>query len=571
MKIKELSSYLQTLERTSSRIEMTKILSEIFKKADFDEIDKIIHLIVGELAPSYEEIKLNMAEKMMLKIISEAYEKELAEVNALFKKLGDIGLVAESLASRTKEELSIADIYQTLLAVAQEKGTGSQERKIDEMVSLLKNLDPLSAKYISRIPTGKLRLGFSNMTILDALSIMQKGDKSARPLIENAFNVTADIGKIAKKIKKNGLKEIDGIDPEPGIPIMSSRAERLPSLEKIVEKIDGPFFVEPKYDGFRTQIHIYKDNNKKCVRIFSRNLENTTQMFPDLVEAIKKIDVEEAIFDSETIGFDPDTGHFLPFQETVQRKRKHGIDEAVKNFPLKLFIFDILYKNGKSLLNIPFDQRRKILEESVNKIDGIEITRQERVSSADVAKKLFDKAIDEGLEGIMIKKITAPYRAGARGYHWIKFKKSTERALADTIDCLVMGIYKGKGKRAHFGVGAFLIGVKSGQKFKTVSKVGTGLSDEQWNDLYEKTKQLSADKKPANYDIPKNLEPDIYLQPSLVVEILSDSISVSPIHSAKLALRFPRLIKFRKDKGPDQSTSLQELEKLYEMQSTSSH
>ena len=567
MRFKELALYLQKLEKISSRNEITQILAELFKKSAVQEIDKTVYLVLGTLAPNYRGLVLNIAERMMLRIIAQAYDEDANKVKTLYKKEGDLGNVAESLASGLGGNMSVNDVYESLLEVANDTGEGSQERKVSQMAKLLGELDPLSARFVARIPVGKLRLGFSDMTILDALSVMIKGDKTARPEIEAAFNVEADIGKIAKDVKEKGLGGVSEVEPEPGTPIRPSLAERLPSAEKILEKVGNKVYVEPKYDGFRSQVHIWHEGKEKKVQIFSRNLENTTAMFPDLVEAAKKIKVNQAIFDGEAIGYDPKNDKFLPFQETVQRKRKHGIEEAAKSFPLKLFIFDILYKDGKSFLKTPFSQRRKILESVVPKGEGtVQLTRQEIVDSPAVIRDLIKKYLSEGLEGAVIKKIDAPYKAGARGYHWVKYKKTTEGGVADTIDCLVMGVYKGRGRRAGFGAGAFLVGVKDKSKFKTVSKVGTGLTDEQWRELNKRTKKLQISSKPQEYEVHKNLEPDIWAKPSLVVEILADEITVSPIHSAGLALRFPRLIKFRDEKSPSEATTLRELEGLFEMQ-----
>ena len=289
-------------------------------------------------------------------------------------------------------------------------------------------------------------------------------------------------------------------------------------------------------------------------------------MFPDLVEAALKVDVESAIFDGEAIAYDEKNDRFLPFQETVQRKRKHGITQAVKDVPLKLFIFDILFKDGKSLLNLPFSERRKELEKINFSDRRIEIARQNIVDNASKIRDLIKKYLAEGLEGGMIKKIDAPYKPGARGYHWVKYKKTTEEGVADTIDCLVMGTYKGKGRRSGFGVGAFLVGIKDKEKFKTVSKIGTGLTDEQWKELNRRTRKIATGEKPNSYVLDKNLNPDTWVKPSLVVEILADEITKSPIHTAGLALRFPRLVRFRDDKKAKDSNNLQELKKLFEMQ-----
>ncbi|OGM17507.1 hypothetical protein A2V61_04590 [Candidatus Woesebacteria bacterium RBG_19FT_COMBO_47_8] len=567
MTFKALSQYLDKLEKTASRNEITQILSQLFKTADKEEIDKVIYLLLGQLAPNYMAITLNIAERMMLRVIAQAYDEDINKVKALYKQMGDLGNVAQSLAIADGGALSVSAVYDKLMEIAREAGAGSQERKVSGTAKLLGELDPLSARFVARIPVGKLRLGFSDMTILDALSYMVKGDKGARVEIEHAFNVTADIGKIAQKVKARGLSSLEAIVPEPGTQIRPSLAERLPSAEKILEKVGREVYVEPKYDGFRSQVHIYEQDGAKTVAIFSRNLENTTPMFPDLVAAAKGLKVKNAIFDGEAIGYEPKSKRFLPFQETVQRKRKHGIEQAVKDFPLKLFIFDVLYLNGKSFLNVPFDQRRKTLEGVIPEAgEAIEITRQEKVASAEVIRDLIKKYLAEGLEGALIKKIDAPYKAGGRGYHWVKYKKTTEGGLADTVDCLVLGIYKGRGKRAGFGAGAFLVGVKEGTRFLSVSKIGTGLTDEQWREMDKRARSLKIKDRPKEYEVPKNLTPDAWVKPSLVVEILADEITRSPIHTAGLALRFPRLIRFRDEKSPEQATSITELNTLFEMQ-----
>ena len=567
MTFKELSQYLEKLEKTSSRNEITSILSELFRKSTPAEIDKTVYLVLGSLAPSYQGIVLNIAERMMLRIIALAYDEDINKVKALYKEKGDLGTVAEELASGAGGSITVAEVHRALLDIANEAGEGSQEKKISRMAKLLGELTPLGARYVARIPVGKLRLGFSDMTILDALSFMVAGDKSARPEIETAFNVFVDIGVIAQIVKAKGLAGLKGIKPTAGTPIRPSLAERLPSAEKILEKIGPKVAIEPKYDGFRAQVHVYSEGGKRKVSIYSRNLENTTHMFPDLTQAISDLKVKTAIFDSEAIGYEPGSGKFLPFQETVQRKRKHDIEEIAKRLPLKLFVFDILFKDSKSYIEAPFSERRKVLEDTIGKKGAkLEITRQETTDSAERIRDLIQTYLSEGLEGAMIKKIDAPYKAGASGFHWIKYKKNTGGGVADTIDCLVLGINKGRGKRAGFGVGAFLVGVRQGEKFKSVSKIGTGLTDEQWRELDKRARALEVREKPKQYELHKNLEPDVWVKPSLVVEILADEITKSPIHSAGLALRFPRLIRFRDEKSPEQATTTVELESLYAMQ-----
>lgn len=605
MTFSKLSTYLEKLEKTSSRNEITWILADLFKKTTPSEIDKICYLLLGELVPAYKGIEFNLAEKMMAKILSRGYGVRLEQVVRMYKKSGDLGDTAvalatnhKSLASRrsgqiTNHKLSVSDVYDRLMKIAMESGQGSQERKILGTARLLGELDPKSTKFVARVPVGKLRLGFSNATILDALSVMERGDKSGRPQIETAYNVTADIGTIAVHVKKGGIKSLSGIHATPGIPIRPSLAERLPTALKIIEKVGPEVGIEPKLDGFRTAIHIWPpaqrasgpEGKKKNVALFSRNLENTTHMFPEIIEAASKLPVKSAILDGETIGYNPKTGKFLPFQETVQRKRKHGVTEAAKKLPLRTFVFDILYLDGRDLLSLPFVKRREILEKTIKGYqDGIKLAEHTITSDVGVIVREFKKNIDAGLEGIVAKKLDAPYEAGGRGFHWIKLKGGSgaleklrggaKAGVLDTIDCVIMGAYRGRGKRASFGVGGFLLGVRGGQdKYYSLSRLGTGLSDEQFREAHRRVTKLQAGEKPKEYSVAAEEVPDIWVKPGVVVEILADEITLSPRHTAArrgdrgLSLRFPRLVRFRDDKNPEDATSAKEVESMYKLQS----
>lgn len=592
MKFSELAQYLEKLEKTASRNEMTVLLSEVLKKAHEEEIDKICYLLLGELLPPYRGVEFNIAEKTMNRALAQTYKESRPRIVKLYKSKGDIGDVAYGLAFQEKHHasgLNVANVYGRMLEIAQESGEGSQERKINKMAALLSELDPISAKFVARIPVGKLRLGFSDATLLDALSYMVKGDKSARPLIERAFNVTADIGAIAQHVKKSGLTGLSRIKPNPGIPIRPSLAERLRTIEEAVEKAGPMVGVERKLDGFRTQIHIWKKNGKKTVALFSRNLENTTAMFPEIVGAARNIKVREAILDGETIGYNTQTGKFAPFQETVQRKRKYDIAEFTKKVPLSIFIFDILYLDGKSLLELPFEKRRKILEnlfEKTKSSGALRLTAQKITSSPDLILKELKESLKDGLEGLVVKNLSLPYEAGSRGFHWIKLKattaaletlrggRKTKTKILDTVDCVIMGAYKGRGKRAKFGVGGFLLGVRGRDgRFYTISRLGTGFSDEQFREANQRISKLKVDSPPKEYVVEKETVPDIWARPSLVAEILADEITLSPRHTAGqkgtargYSLRFPRLVRFRDDKNPEDATTVEEIKKMYRQQ-----
>jgi len=589
MNVETLSQYLEKLEKTTSRNEITAILADLFAQASAEEIDKICYLLLGRLAPGYRSIEFNLAEKMMIKVLAFAFSKTEQEIRKKFKQLGDLGDIAFPLSNTdSASNLSVTQLHQRLLKIAQQAGSGSQERKIKLLAQLINQSDNLSNKYLVRIPIGKLRLGFSDITILDALSWMKTKDKSLRPALEKAYNISADIGLVAKTFKKGGLRAIQKIKPQTGIPIRPALTERLPTAEKIIEKMGQPA-VEPKYDGFRVQIHLDRDrrfgkektalfNPHGCfVRIFSRRLENTTPMFPEIVAAAQKLPVQSAILDGEAIGIDPKTGKFLPFQETAQRKRKYQVAQAAKEIPLKVYVFDLLYLNGQPLLDQPLSRRRRQLESCFNVLIHrnkvrqkrlvLQLTPQKVVTDPKTLDQLFHYWVKRGLEGIVCKKTNSPYRAGKREFTWVKYKRAMKSHLADTVDCLVMGYYRGRGKRSGFGIGAFLVGIWHPKKeaFVTIAKIGTGLTDDQWRKIRQKVDQTKTVKRPKEYQVPKELIPDVWTNPEVVVEIEADEITKSPLHTSKFALRFPRMQRFR-DKKPTDVTALPEIKELFKMQ-----
>ncbi len=582
MKFSKLAVFFEKIEETSSRLEITRLLADLFKKLSPEEIEKTIYLLQGRVAPLYQATEFGVAEKTIIKSIVLALNLDKKFFENKYKEMGDLGKTVENfkkeIHSLEEKDLSILEVFSDLDIMAHSAGQGSQELKTNILAHLIRQVDPISSRYLVRIPIATMRLGFSDMTILDGFSWMIAGDKSLRPIIEKAYHVRPDLGFIARVIKEKGIKGLDGVKPKIFTPIIMMRAERLSSGKEIIEQI-GRCAIESKYDGFRLQVH-YQNNQ---VRLYSRNLEDASFMYPDLVKAIKEeIKAKEIIFEGEAIGFDPKTGGFLPFQETVQRKRKYDIEAKAIEIPLKLFAFELLYLDGKDYINLPYQQRREALETVIKKTKTIEsqtILLAEEIIVEDEKRieRLFDEAITKGLEGIIAKKLDGVYKPGARGWNWIKFKRSYSAKIEDSIDCLVMGYDSGKGKRAGFGIGAFLVGVydKKIDKYLTVAKIGTGLTDEEWREIKKRCDRFKAEKKPALYEVDKLMEVNQWVKPSLVVEIKADEITISPVHTAGrqtnhtktgFALRFPRLFKFRDDKRPEDSTTLDELEKMFKAQ-----
>lgn len=586
MLFSKLSRYLQKIEATDSRLDMTKQLAALFKESEANEIDKICYLVLGRLVPKFVGLELQLAEKMMVRVIAQVVKTSEKRVNDVFKNTGDLGEVFYTFAKQnpdlvTNKNLSISNVYERLVAIAKQAGIGSQERKVQGMVNLLQSVSSLGGKYLVRIPLQKLRLGFSDMTILDALSWMETGDKSLRAELEHAFNIRADIGQIARLLKEKGLKTLKGLTPETGTPIRPALSTPLLSKEEILERMDDSTFLEPKFDGFRVQVHIdkskvsdeveeetpalFEETKKAFVRIFSRNLDSTTHMFPDLVAAAQDLPVNSAILDGEAVAVDPSTGKLLDFQETVKRKRKHNIDQVKEEIPLQVFTFDILYLNGVSLVNTSQKDRRTFLEKvfkKVRKDSPFVLTEQRLVSDPDSFEDFFAEVAKEGLEGLMAKKVEAPYRAGKRDFTWVKYKVAMQSELADTVDAVVMGYFKGEGKWAKLGLGKVLVGIPHDGKIYSLSKVGSGFSEEKLKEMLKRCEVSKVKKMPKNYVADKTLIPDVWVKPEILIEIRADSISRSPIHETGLSLRFPRFIKFRDDKDVTEATTLEQVKQL---------
>lgn len=565
------SSYLSRIEETTLRNAITEILAELFHQLDPDEVEPACWLLLGRILPPYEGLEFQFAEKMMQRSAVLAYQIPAEELLKRYKEVGDLAEVIQQKATGHRAqatERTIIEIYTELTALARENGEGSQERKVERVVKLLKELDPVSVKFIVRIILTKLRLGFSDMTILDALSWAKVGDKSERPSIEDAYQMKHDIGKLATAYLTDGKSGLVGFDIELGIPLQPALCQRLKTATEMIEKM-GKVFVEPKYDGTRVQIHVQGKREKVKgkgwgVRTFTRSMEESSAQFPELEQAVTLLGNHDLILDCEAIGFDPATGKLLPFQETIQRKRKHDVDLFSTQIPLKFFVFDILYKDGESLLKVPLSSRKEILQSLLPVgTDSIFIQSPSIVTeSADELRAYHKQQLDAGLEGAVIKQYDSVYQPGRKGWSWVKFKEEEEAhgQLSDTIDAVVMGYWYGKGKRNQFGVGAFLIGVLGAEeKIVTLSKVGTGLVDDQWRELKTRTETLISAEKPIRYDVPKTLTPDVWVDPQVVVEVAGDELTKSPTHTAGLALRFPRLVRFRDDKTSDQITTVEEL------------
>jgi len=570
MLFKDLSMFFKRLESTTKRNEMMVILADLFNKAKVEEIDKIIYLLDGRVAPPYEKLEFGMSEKLIIRSLAQAFLKSILDIENMYKEIGDLGEVAEKLAEEKEEDMEVLEVFKVLYDIALLSGEGSVEAKVNKLGYLIRALSPLSSKYVVRIILGRLRLGVGEPSIMDALSYAKKGDKNLRQYIERAFNITSDLGYVAKVFWEGGVDALKKIKVEVGRPIRMALAERLSSAEEIIKKL-GKCSVEPKFDGFRCQVH----KNGTEIKIFSRNLEDNTHMFPDLVQGIiQQVSKEKVIFEGEAISYNPETNEFYPFQMTVQRKRKYDIDKMASMFPLKLFVFDLLYVDGEDLTPLPYLRRRERLEKIIIPGDTIFLTNYIITNNPVELQAFFEECITEGLEGIVAKRLDAPYQAGVRNFNWIKLKRSYQSQLSDTVDAVILGYFKGRGQRAKFGIGALLVGVYNldEDRYETIAKIGTGPTEEEWVKFREILDEIKVEEKPHNVE--SQIIPDVWVYPKYVVEIQADEITKSPVHTCgkngeKLgyALRFPRVIGFiREDKSAKDVTTVKEIIEMYKLQ-----
>jgi DNA ligase 1 len=584
MKFIEVARTFNEIEKEPSRLKMTYLLADLFKKADAVESAIIAYLSLGNLNPTYIGTKFHFAEKSMFAVVAKLLNKSADTIKKEARAVGDIGSVIEQYEQEQRgqeKELTVLQVEKALQDFLKISGTGSQQFKEKSLLELLSNLDFLSAKYVARIILGKLRLGFSDMTLLDAFSWMQEGNKSLRKPLESSYNISADIGLIIKTLKEDGVESIKKMDIHPGVPIRPAAAERLSDAKAIVKKLGKGCVAQPKLDGFRLQVHIFTEDGKKVVRFFSRNLQDMSDMFPDLKQAVEKLPVKSLVAEGEAIAYEAESGTFLSFQETVKRRRKYDIEQVSQDVPLKLYFFDILFLDGKSLLEETHADRRKALEKITEKSDkekDIVLPLEEVViESGEMLSDYFEENIAHGLEGLVVKRPDALYQPGKRNFNWIKLKRQESGSLADTIDCVVLGYYAGHGKRASFGIGALLVGVFNDKKdcFQTIAKMGTGLTDVEWREQKKMCDKITVNEKPKNVECEKSLFPDVWVSPEIVCLIRADEITLSPLHSAGrtkenngFALRFPRIMGYRPDKKAKDATTVKEVEQLFDLQFT---
>ena len=569
------------IEATTKRLEITRLLVELIDDTPQSIIDRVVYLTQGKLHPDFLGIELGVAEKLLFRALATVTGQAEVKVTILYKKLGDLGTVAEQLlkektqVSFESEALTVEQVYDAFDTVAHEAGQGSTNSKLRHLTSLLGKASPIEAKYITRMALGRLRLGVADMTILDALAISLGGGKESKPILERAYNRSSDLGYVARTLATEGMKVIEFLKVTVGRPIRPMLAERLSEAKAILAKMNGECAAEYKYDGLRIQAHI----SPKRTTLFSRRLENITGQFPDVQQLLKNnLEETELILEGEAVPVDSATGELLPFQLISQRRgRKYDLEKTIRDIPVAFFPFDLLYADTIDYTDQPYLKRRERLRKLIPKSERLDLSQQKICNDPVQLDEFMQEAVADGCEGLMIKSIgpDSTYTAGARGWTWIKYKRDYKSEMQDSVDLAIVGAFAGRGRRGGT-YGALLLAAydKSNDVFRTVCKCGSGFTDEDLDKLPRLLERHRVDHRHSRVD--SKIEADVWLVPALILEIVGAEITLSPIHTcgmnsirpgAGLAVRFPRFTgKYREDKSAEDCTTTDEIVEMYRAQ-----
>jgi DNA ligase-1 len=573
------------MESTTKRLELTQDLVELFEKTPQDVISRIVYLLQGKLRPDFEGIELGVAEKLAIRAIAKSSGSDNAEkkIEEEYRKGGDLGQAASKILEQKEQttfmvqDITVERVYENLFTIAKLVGSKTQDRKMKYISGLLNDANPIEAKFILKILLGTLRLGIAENTVMDALAITFTGNKENRKILEHAYNVSSDLGKVAEAIASKGLQGIEKFEINLFNPIRPMLADRVKSEYEAMEKLGNAFAAEYKLDGERIQLHIEGEN----VRLFSRSLENITSYYPDIVEKIPKaIHAEKVILEAEAVAINENTGDFLPFQELMHRRRKYQVEKAVLQYPITVNFFDVLYYNGKSCLETGYKERRCLLEKIVKEDNFAKHIPMTIINNESEIEEFLENSINSGCEGLMLKMLDKPYQAGSRGSYWLKLKREYRNELGDSLDLVVIGAFFGKGRRTgKYGTLLLATYDDDNDKFTSICKVGTGFTDEDLDQLYQILSNKVTIKK--NPKIDSAMEADVWFEPELVVEVVASEITLSPIHMAArnqirkdtgLALRFPKFTgKIRLEKNAEDASTNEEIMTLYKGQKKVAH
>jgi len=580
MEFSALVDAFEEMEKTSSRLALTDYLVSLLRNTPIDIIDRVVYLIQGKLHPDYEGVELGLAQKMAIRAISLSTGVNISIIEEVYRKTGDLGdTTAEIMKSKGQTTLFVENIttervYLTLDKIARSTGKGSQDAKLRLVSGLLSDATARESRYIIKFIMGTLRLGIGDYTVLDSLALAFTANKSNKHVLEVAYNVSNDLGTLAKLLATSGIESVKSIRITLYKPVRPMLAERVRTSEEAMERMkDISAGAEFKLDGERIQIH----KGKEKIDLFSRSLEKITEHYPDVSQAIQKLKINEIILEGEVVAINAQTDEFLPFQELMHRRRKYGIKKAVEDYPVVINLFDVLYINGKDKTSLTYIQRRHLIEKITSglKSQKVKLVPQCIVKNINDIERFMASAIEQGCEGLMIKQLASTYRAGSREFAWVKLKREYRSDIADTLDLVIVGALYGRGRRVG-KYGALLLAAYDSKSdmFRSVSKVGTGFTDIHLEQLYTSLEKTRISHKHPRVDT--RMQMDVWFEPEIVIEVSASEITLSPSHTAGmnsirekygLALRFPKFTgKVRIDKKPEDATNIDELVSMYKRQ-----
>lgn len=582
MKYVELAELYEKMESTTKRLEKTYILAEFLKKTKADDIPIIMLLLEGRVYHKADERKPGVAAKTAIKAINLATGIPMDKIEKEWKKTGDLGLVAENhtknkqQATLFSDDLTIKKVFENLQKLAAAEGKGAVEKKLQLIAGLLTSAKPLEAKYIIRTVLEDLRIGVGEGSIRDAIVWaffddkfkFEYDDKENKfdisdderviyneivEIVQRALDLTNDFSIVAKCAKEKGLDGLHDLKITPGNPIQVMLYQKATDIEDGFERVGKPAALEYKYDGFMLQIH--KGEN---VQLFTRRLENVTKQFPDVVKILEThVKAKDYILNAEVIGIDKKTKKWLPFQKISQRiKRKYDIEKMSQDIPVAVHVFDVMMMDGKSTLETPFAKRRDLLRKTIKEVpEKLKLAKEVITDDIQLAKDFYTESLQMGNEGIMMKNLDSPYKPGSRVGYGVKVKP-----VMETLDVTIIGAEWGEGKRAKW-LSSFSIACKDKGEFKEIGKVGTGIKEKGEEGVsFEQLTQLI---KPL---ITKESGKSVEIKPQIVIEVNYEEIQKSNNYSSGYALRFPRLVRLRDDKSPDEISDLKLVESLYKDQ-----
>ncbi len=562
MRYATLAESFDKLEKTSSYLEKNDIIADLLKKTPPERMEMLVPLMLGSVYPAYVSKETGIGHQQLKKAVAMASGYSSTRVDKLMEKVGDLGEVASQLLSKKRQvtlfkgSLTVKKVFENIKKLPEITGPGSVDRKIGTVAELLADSSPVEAKFITRTVIGDLRIGVAEGRLRDAIA---KAFDVSAGVVEHAYMLTTDYGEVAKAAAEGGVKGLKKLGLTVGHPVNPMLAQRAESVEEVLRRMGGKAAFETKLDGIRIQVH--KDGRK--IILFTRSMEDYTRMFPDLEEPLRKaLKPDRAIVDGELVAINRRTGKPMPFQEVLKRRRKYKISRAIKEIPVEVHLFDVLLSGERTVLGEPYTKRRRELEKMVSESDKVMVVDQRILSKADDIKSFRSEKVAAGHEGLLVKDMKSPYRAGRREFTWLKLKPTVE-----TLDLAVVGAFAGRGKRAGT-FGSYLLAARdpSSGRLCTVTKVGSGFTDEQLEELTGSFKPLVNKKKPT--EVSAEIEPDYWLKPRQVFEVVYEEIQKSPPekHTAGYGLRFPRFVRLREDKGVDAVDTIDDIEQLYSKQ-----